>query len=677
MADVSTDTPAGPFDIADGDTLAPFFGRDRVQALHVTPDGATMMVETLQWHAESAGLRPVFWAGPPGSALTRVPRLRGRSGALLPDGDLLCLRVPADSPSRAAGHTGPAVFRRAAGTGRIAEIASAPGGIRSYAPSPDGTVLLCATTVHRQAADLEEDLWLRLSRRALGQSAVLYDDTRIRPDDPDAGTLPVRLLVCPVPPPDAPAIPPVLLPPAPTGMFTGEFALSDGGRVVAAGTVDEQPGTGTTFRVVVTRLSENGYGPWQPVAGPPGHDLAQPALSADARRLACRSTLIAAPDVPPDRGLWVAGLDDTAAATGRPVGLQGLWPETLTWSADGDHLYLTADQAGHRPVFAVHPDTGVLRKLTGEGYHSDVHAAGGHVYALHSSICSPPAPVRLGTAGAAPVRLPSPVADPPVPGRVLDVRTEAADGTEIRGWLCLPEDAAPGPLLVWIHGGPLFSWNSWSWRWNPWLATARGYAVLLPDPALSTGYGRDFVARGWGNWSGAPYDDVLRLTERAAREPGVDGTRAAVMGPSFGGYLTNLIATRTRRFGAVVSHAGIWDMHQVAGASDVAWRYLREYGSPADRTPRHRAENARPNAADIDVPILVTHGGGDWFVPLSDAITFWNDLRRLGKDARFLYFPTERHGIARPGNVQLWFQTVFAFLDTTLHGRPWKRPSAL
>ena len=59
-------------------------------------------------------------------------------------------------------------------------------------------------------------------------------------------------------------------------------------------------------------------------------------------------------------------------------------------------------------------------------------------------------------------------------------------------WPCrkAPRRQNPAPLLLWIHGGPLGSWNAWTWRWNPWLLTAKGYAVLLPDPALSTGYGQ-------------------------------------------------------------------------------------------------------------------------------------------------------------------------------------------
>lgn len=101
------------------------------------------------------------------------------------------------------------------------------------------------------------------------------------------------------------------------------------------------------------------------------------------------------------------------------------------------------------------------------------------------------------------------------------------------------EDTAPAPLLLWIHGGPLGSWNGWSWRWNPWLMAAKGYAVLLPDPALSTGYGQAFIQRGWGAWGGSPFEDLMAATDAACRHPRVDAARTAAMGGSFGGYMAN------------------------------------------------------------------------------------------------------------------------------------------
>ena len=68
----------------------------------------------------------------------------------------------------------------------------------------------------------------------------------------------------------------------------------------------------------------------------------------------------------------------------------------------------------------------------------------------------------------------------------------------MHGWLCLPPAAdGPAPVMLWIHGGPFGSWNAWSWRWNPWVAVAHGWAVVLPDPALSTGYGQGWLERAW------------------------------------------------------------------------------------------------------------------------------------------------------------------------------------
>ena len=152
---------------------------------------------------------------------------------------------------------------------------------------------------------------------------------------------------------------------------------------------------------------------------------------------------------------------------------------------------------------------------------------------------------------SAPLR--GPRARPRCPARSTEVEAKAEDGTRVRAWLALPEGASadnPAPLLLWIHGGPLGSWNAWSWRWNPWLAVAQGYAVLLPDPALSTGYGLDFIRRGWGSWGGAPYTDLLAITDAAEARDDIDETRTAAMGGSFGGYMANWVAGHTDRFKA-------------------------------------------------------------------------------------------------------------------------------
>ncbi len=148
-----------------------------------------------------------------------------------------------------------------------------------------------------------------------------------------------------------------------------------------------------------------------------------------------------------------------------------------------------------------------MTRLTTDDYaYTDVTAApDGVVYALRSSYAAPPHPVRIdpdGTVTVAAVRR----AARRCPASLTEVTasTGRRDGGAVVAGAARGPARSPAPLLLWIHGGPLASWNAWHWRWNPWLLAARGYAVLLPDPALSTGYGQDFIQRGWGAWGGAP-----------------------------------------------------------------------------------------------------------------------------------------------------------------------------
>lgn len=351
---------------------------------------------------------------------------------------------------------------------------------------------------------------------------------------------------------------------------------------------------------------------------------------------------------------------------------------------------MTADSDGAAPVFRVPVDTDGSDggsdpvRLTGDdAAYSDVAAApdGSVLYAMRSTWDTPPHPVRLDTTtpDQTPVPLRGPVPAPGVPGRlvVLDP-VQAADGALVHSRLVLPDGADsehPAPLVLWVHGGPLGSWNRWSWRWVPWVLAARGYAVLLPDPALSTGYGRDFVRRGHGRWGEVVGDDVLRATDAALTRPDLDAGRTAMMGGSFGGYTAALLAGHTDRFAAIVDHAGLLALEQFTGTTDDSTYWRREM------TPDAVAANDPASAAGaITTPLLVIHGDRDFRVPIGEALRLWSELaaRSTAPDGsmphRFLDFPDENHWIAGPGHARLWYATVLAFLGHHVRGLPWREP---
>jgi dipeptidyl aminopeptidase/acylaminoacyl peptidase len=220
------------------------------------------------------------------------------------------------------------------------------------------------------------------------------------------------------------------------------------------------------------------------------------------------------------------------------------------------------------------------------------------------------------------------------------------------------------------------SYNGWSWRWNPWLMAAKGYAVLKPDPALSTGYGVDFIRRGWGHWGGTPYTDLTSITDAAVQRPDIDESRTAAMGASYGGYMANWIAGHTDRFDAIVTHASIWSLEQEMWTSDQSYDFFREMTrDAADAYSPHRF------ADNIVTPMLVIHGEKDYRVPIGEALRLWWDLSSRSKGGdfphRFLYFPDENHWVLTPDHAKVWYSTILAFLAQHVLGEPWQRPEVL
>jgi dipeptidyl aminopeptidase/acylaminoacyl peptidase len=382
-------------------------------------------------------------------------------------------------------------------------------------------------------------------------------------------------------------------------------------------------------------------------------------------------------------------LDDVAGGPGGPgerdlLGGFDRRPAELVWAPDSRSVYFTADDRGRRPVFRVDTGTGAIARITADdGAYTDLCPSpdGGWLFALRSSPDEPPVPVRLEAAeGHKPERLASPGGPLELPGRLEEIETAADDGVRIRSWLVLPAAASaqePAPLVLWVHGGPMSSWNSWSWRWNPWLMAARGYAVLLPDPALSTGYGQNFIARAYRQWGDRPYADVVAATDAAVARPDIDGSRTAMMGGSYGGYMANWVAGHTDRFRAIVSHAGLWVLDQMFGTTDLPMFWRPQFGDPLTSPERYEANSPHRHVAHIRTPMLIIHGNKDYRVPVGEALRLWWDLSRHGAEAKFLYFPDENHWILGPGHAAVWYETVFAFLAQHVLGEPWRRPGLL
>ncbi len=469
------------------------------------------------------------------------------------------------------------------------------------------------------------------------------------------------------------------------------FALTPDGASVVSGWWQWHP-AGQSYSELV--LIDVASGKRRVLLSAPDYNFSGPRVSPDGRYVVCqRETQITA-EHPVDATLVVLdvnGLDvngpGAAGEAGRDL-LPGLdrWPEEPAWAPDSRALYFAADDGGRRPLFRLDTETGVLTRVTGgDGAYTDLHPSpdGRYLYALRTTVDAPPAPVRIDlTAGpdADPAPLDCPGVPLTLPGRLEEVEAAADDGQPIRAWLVLPEGvsaASPAPLLLWVHGGPMSSWNAWSWRWNPWLMAARGYAVLLPDPALSTGYGQEFIARGHRDWGARPYADIMAVTEAVLSRPDIDADRIGMMGGSYGGYMANWMAGHTDRFKAIVSHASLWALDQMFGTTDHPMFWRPQFGDPLTEPAMYEANSPNRHIARIRTPMLVIHGDKDYRVPVGEGLRLWWDLSRHGLEAKFLYFPDENHWILTPGNARIWYETVLAFLAQHVLGQEWVRPALL
>ncbi|MGY4710462.1 prolyl oligopeptidase family serine peptidase [Mycolicibacterium sp. CBM1] len=664
---------SGPF--AD---LDDYIALPRISGLAVSADGSRVVTTVAHLNATKTEYVTAVWEL---DLLGRAPARRlthGAKGESSPtfavNGDLLFTSVrpvPDDDAPPAA------LWRLPASGGEAVRVAELPGGVTAVRTATRAATVVIGGPMLPSADTVDDERRLRKLRKDNKISAILHAGYPVRHWDKDVGPDQIHLFGVG----DDGTLTDLTPRPGPA-LGEGDFAVSPDGSFVI--TTWRVPAPHAAVRSVLVRIDLQ-TGERAVIAQDPGADFEHPVISPDGTSVAFTRETVSTPQQAPRITLCHLVLDEgdwTQLASG-----WDRWPASVTWDRAGSALLVTADDNGRCPIVRVGLDGEVTAVTADDFSYTDVVGApDGVIYALRTSYAAPPHPVRIDASGALTVL---PCVDlPELPGELTEMVATAADGTTVRSWLVLPEPTGgpgiprvPAPLLLWIHGGPLGSWNVWSWRWNPWLMAARGYAVLLPDPALSTGYGQEFVQRGWGAWGGAPYEDLMAAVDAAVADPRIDGERTAAMGGSFGGYMANWVAGHTDRFRAIVTHASLWALDQFGSTTDGAYYWAREMTpTMAEANSPHRF------VGEIDTPMLVIHGDKDYRVPIGEGLRLWYELLTASKlpaaddgtsPHRFLYFPAENHWVLSPQHAKLWYEVVTAFLADHVLGEQVELPETL
>ncbi|AZI62967.1 S9 family peptidase [Rhodococcus erythropolis] len=663
------------------DELDDYIALARLSGLVLSPDGSLLICARAVLDDKSAEYVSSLWEIDPEG---RRPARRltwgstSESGAAFAfDGDVLFTAtraVPGESDPQ------PALWRLPAAGGEAQLLISRPGGVSSVSAAKAAPTFVAQTSVMASAISLDQDDQVRSARKDKKVTAMLHTGYPVRHWDHDLGPDHPHLVVAETDSKESVELRDIT-PTAGAALRETSTTISDDGLfVVTTWTVGDASAARRSTLVRIDTVT----GDRVTLVDEADADVYNPVLSPDGTKLAFIRETLTTPESAPRMTLQLYDFG-SGAVTGVADGWDR-WPTSLAWLPDGSGLVVTADDGGRGPIFTIDLWGQPVRLTADDAAYTDVRVApdGESIYALRASYEAPPHVVRVDLRSGEITALRGPDTLPELPGTLTEITARAEDGSTVRSWLALPTGAAPHapvPLLLWVHGGPLGSWNTWSWRWNPWLLVAKGYAVLLPDPALSTGYGQDFVQRGWGQWGKAPFTDLMAITDAAVAQPEIDPKRTGAMGGSFGGYMANWIAGHTNRFDAIVTHASLWALDQFGPTTDAAWYWQREM------SPEMAVENS-PHlyVADITTPMLVIHGDKDYRVPIGEGLRLWYELLAEsglpadddGKtDHRFLYFPDENHWVLKPQHTKIWYEVVTAFLSEHVLGEDVALPEIL
>ncbi len=250
------------------------------------------------------------------------------------------------------------------------------------------------------------------------------------------------------------------------------------------------------------------------------------------------------------------------------------------------------------------------------------------------------------------------------------VRWSSFDGVEIEGLLYRPAGVeGPAPLFVEVHGGPAWQWeDSLRLDWHDWaqMLVSRGWAVLMPNPRGSTGYGSAFEKLLQDDVGFGESKDLVAGAQAMIERGIADSTRLAIGGWSWGGYLTARTITQTRMFAAAVMGAGVANLTSDHGAGDIpAVNELLYPGHPYDERTWDYYAKGSPirEASKVTTPTLILHGDADLRVHPTQGQEFFRALQQAGVPVRFVRYPREAHPVLeREHQVDLMAQIV-AWLD--------------
>lgn len=336
-------------------------------------------------------------------------------------------------------------------------------------------------------------------------------------------------------------------------------------------------------------------------------------------------------------------------------------PALLGWASDSSRLYLTEAKHTRRAIYAMPvdgPAAVVHEPAKGTIGAANLNTNGSYLGFAYESLEEPVEAFVMSLPDGKPTQVSRANTDlPKLPlGETKLVRWKAKDGLEIEGLLTYPvgyESGKKYPLILNIHGGPAGVFNE-TFIARPGLypiATfaAKGYAVLRCNIRGSGGYGKKFRFANLNDWGGKDYEDLMAGVDHVLSIGVADPDHLAVMGWSYGGYMTSWVIGQTRRFKAAAVGAGVTNLWSFTGTADIPG-FLPDYfsGEPWENFEAYQRHSPMSHVKGVTTPTLILHGEQDIRVPTSQGYELYNALKIQGVTTKMVVYPRTPHGVREP-----------------------------
>jgi dipeptidyl-peptidase 4 len=246
-----------------------------------------------------------------------------------------------------------------------------------------------------------------------------------------------------------------------------------------------------------------------------------------------------------------------------------------------------------------------------------------------------------------------------------------ADGSKLHYRILSPQ-RMPGkryPVFFYVYGGPHGQQVTDAWYSQLPLHQAlvdQGWIVFTIDNRGTNRRGTKFESAVYRTMGDVEVADQLAGVDWLRRQPFVDPAKIAVMGWSYGGYMTlKLLEKAPGTFAAGVAVAPVtkWELYDTAYTE----RYL---GNPAIDPKPYQSSDALDDAVKIRDPLLLIHGMSDDNVVFQNSTELYARLQQAKVPFQMMTYPGATHAIAGEGPQTHVWTTITRFLDEKVRGKP-------